>query len=260
MSLRALLCFGVVGALLAFLFVPIAIVVLFSFNAGSSTSFPLDGLSLRWYESAFTNDQFTKALGNSVAVAGLTALFTTVVGANAAFALSRRRSRWVTSLSLCITAPLALPGLFLGIALLSFYNELGIELSLLTIAIGHSLVTMPFVFLIIHARLARLDPAITEAARDLGAGSWTAFRLVTFPLVRPAFAGSVLIAVAWSFDEFIVTLFTAGDNQTLPIAIWTSVRRSLDPSINALATIIFATTILATILASRLLSRRDLTS
>lgn len=249
----------VVGGTLLFLFAPVALVLLFSFNAGTSTGLPFAGFSLRWYRTAFGDPQFVAALGNSVKVALVVALFTGIAGTGAAFALARRRSRWLDLFSGLVTAPLILPTLFLGVALLSFYSQLGMRLSLLTVAIGHALVTLPFVVLIVNARLMRLDRAFEEAARDLGASAAQTFRLVTLPLVRPALLGSVLIAVAWSFDELVITFFTSGGDATLPIMIWGMLRRGVDPSVNAIASVILATTIACTLLAGRFVGGRDIT-
>jgi ABC-type spermidine/putrescine transport system permease subunit II len=222
---------------------------------------------------------------NSVKVAAATAVLVALVGANASFAISRRKSRLLNTFSSFVTAPLILPGLFLGVALLSFFTEIGMQTSLTTVIIGHALVTLPFVVLIVNARLMNLDqsiaeaardlgatpfqayrkiifplvrPSIAEASRDLGATAWQSFRKITFPLVRPALIGSILIAVAWSFDEFIITFFTIGGQSTLPILIWGLLRQGIDPSVNAIATIILGTTIVATLLAGWLISGREL--
>jgi spermidine/putrescine transport system permease protein len=247
-----------VAIVVAFLFAPVVVVVLFSFNATSSTSLPFAGFSTRWYHAAFEDELFVDALKNSLVVAAVTAAFVAFVGTNAAFALSRRPSRLLNVFSALVTAPLIVPGLFLAVALLSFYDEIDMRRSLTTVMIGHALVTLPFVVLIVNARLARLDPSIAEASRDLGATAWQSFRKITFPLVRPALIGSILIAVAWSFDEFIITFFTIGPKLTLPILIWGKLRLGIDPSVNAIASVILATTIGVTILAGRFISARDI--
>jgi spermidine/putrescine transport system permease protein len=245
-----------VALVLAFLFTPVVVVVLFSFNAAASTSLPLESLSLRWYDAAFSNPLFRDALRNSVYVAAVTALAVAFIGANASFALTRRPSRLLNIFSSFVVTPLVVPGLFLGVALLVFYDRIDFRRSLTTVIIGHVLITLPFVVLIVNARLMRLDRSIEEAARDLGATPFQAFRKIVFPLVRPALIGSILIAVAWSFDEFIITFFTIGGEITLPIMIWGMLRRGIDPSVNAIASVIVATTILATVVAARLLSAR----
>lgn len=248
-----------VGALIAFLFLPVAVMVLFSFNSAASTSLPFSGFSFRWYDAAFSDERFTSSLRNSVIVAAATAVIVAIVGTNASFAISRRPSRLLNAFSSFVTAPLILPGLFLGVALLSFYNQINLRPSLATVIIGHALVTLPFVVLIVNARLMNLDRSVTEAALDLGATPLQAFRKIIFPLVRPAILGSILIAVAWSFDEFIITFFTIGGQSTLPILIWGLLRQGIDPSVNAIASIVLFTTILVTLAAGRFISGRELT-
>jgi len=245
-----------VALVLAFLFTPVVVVVLFSFNAAASTSLPLESFSFRWYDTAFSNPLFRDALTNSFIVAAVTAAVVAVVGVNASFALTRRPSRLLNLFSSLIVTPLVVPGLFLGVALLVFYDRVDFRRSLTTVIIGHVLITLPFVVLILNARLMRLDRSIEEAARDLGATPLQAFRKIVFPLVRPALIGSILITIAWSFDEFIITFFTIGGEITLPIMIWGMLRRGIDPSVNAIASVILATTILATVVGARLLSVR----
>ena len=145
----------------------------------------------------------------------------------------------------------------MGIALLSFYTQIGLKPTLWTAAIGHALVTLPFV-VIVNARLMRLDRSLEEAARDLGATAFQSFRLVIFPLIAPALLGAVLIVVAWSFDELVITFFTSGGDQTLPVRIWGMLRRGIDPSVNAMASVILVTTIACTLLAGRFISGREI--
>lgn len=256
---NALVWWVLAGATLLFLFAPVAVVLLFSFNAAATTSLPFAGFSGRWYETIFADERFVAALLNSVQVALAVAVFTAVAGTSAAFALASGRSRWLDLFSAFVGAPLILPTLFLGIALLSFYSQVGIRLSLLTVMVGHALVTLPFVVLIVNARLARLDRSFEEAARDLGATPFQSFRLIVLPLVRPALLGAVLIAVAWSFDELVITFFTSGGDATLPVLIWGMLRRGIDPSVNAIASVILLTTIACTLLAGRFIGGRDLT-
>ena len=250
---------GFASLVLAFLFLPVVIVVLFSFNDAASTSLPFKGFSLRWYEAAFENDLFIESLKNSVVVAVAAAAFTGTVGTIASFALTRRRSRFLDAYSVFVTTPLILPGLFVGVALLAFFDRVNLQRSLVTVIIGHSLVTLPFVVLIVNARLARFDRSVDEAARDLGATAWQTFRKITFPLVAPAIIGSMLVALAWSFDEFIITFFTKGSGGTIPIMIWGMLRRGIDPSVNAIASTILVTTVTVTALGVRFFGVRGVT-
>ncbi|MDQ3890167.1 MAG: ABC transporter permease [Actinomycetota bacterium] len=256
MSRAVVVSWAFVAALLVFLFTPVIVVVLFSFNGAPSTSLPLESLSIRWYHAAFENELFRDALRNSVYVAAVTAVSVAFIGANASFALTRRPSRLLNLFTSFVAAPLIVPGLFLGVALLAFYDRIDFRRSLTTVIVGHVLITLPFVVLIVNARLMRLDRSIEEAARDLGATSWQAFWKVVFPLVRPAVIGSIMIAVAWSFDEFIITFFTIGGQITLPIMIWGMLRRGIDPSVNAIASVILATTVVATVIGAKLVSPR----
>lgn len=250
---RSLGSWALVGLVLVFLFFPVVIVVLFSFNARASTSLPFTGFSLRWYDAAFSNALFRASLKNSAIVAGITAALAALIGVSASCALSRRRSRVLDLFSTFVTVPLIVPALVLAVALLSFFHAINIRLSLTTVIIAHTLVTLPFVVLIVNARLMRLDRSIEEAARDLGASSFQAFRKIVFPLVRPAVFGAVLITVAWSFDEFVITFFTIGGQTTLPVMIWGMLRRGLDPTVNAIATVIFLTSITVTVVAAWLI-------
>jgi ABC-type spermidine/putrescine transport system permease subunit II len=248
-----------VSLVLVFLFLPVVIVVLFSFNDAASTSLPFRGFSLRWYEAAFENDLFVDSLKNSIVVALSAAAVTGTIGTIASFALTKRRSRFLDAFSVFVTTPLILPGLFVGVALLAFFDRLSLQRSLLTVIIGHALITLPFVVLIVNARLMRFDRSIEEAARDLGASAWQTFRKITFPLVAPAIVGSMLVVLAWSFDEFIITFFTKGAGGTLPILIWGMLRRGIDPSVNAIASIILVTTVTVTALGVRFLGVRGVT-
>lgn len=248
-----------VSAIMVFLFVPVVLVALFSFNSVSSTSPPLRGMSLRWYQELFRNPTFSFALKHSVEAAGATMAFVVIIGCAASLVLARRRSRILEAMSTFVVAPLVVPGLFLGLALFSFFNVVGIELSLWTVIIGQSLVTVPFVVLIVTARLSNTDPAILEAARDLGATGIQAFRRILLPMIAPALTGAALLVLAWSLDEVVVTLWTNGGTTTLPVMIWGLIREGTDPSVNAIATLVLAGTTAATLVASRFVSARDLT-
>lgn len=260
MSLRAkILSWIGVSLIMAFLFAPVVLVVLFSFNSAPSTSFPIDGLSLRWYEQLSHSSVFWTALKNSLVAAGATIVIALITGTAAALALARHRSRLLDAMSALIVAPLVIPGLFLGLALFAFFNKLGVGLSLTTVIVGQVLVTIPLVVLVVNARLANTDTAMLEAARDLGATGFQSFRKVLLPLITPTLAGAALLVAAWSLDEVIVTLWTNGGDTTLPVMIFGLVRQGTDPSVNAIASLVLAGTTAATIVASRFVSPRDLT-
>ena len=227
-----------------FLWLPLLVVVLFSLHTTASLSFPFDGFSLRWYERISESPEVRAAARNSLVVATSTALVTLVLATFAAYGMSRSRSRWRAPLSLLFFLPITLPGLFIGIALLIAFSRLEYSLSLVTVTIAHLVYVFPFFFLLARAALERLDPALEEAAADLGATGWTIFRRVTLPQVWPVLVGAACLAFALSFDEFIITFFVVGPDPTLPLFIWSSLRRTIDPSINAISTLLLAFTVL----------------
>jgi spermidine/putrescine transport system permease protein len=257
MTARRLPWILLVAAVLLFLFTPALLVVLFAFNATDSTS-SFGGFSTRWFSAVFSNDEYMQALGNSAIAAFWTALFDVLAGTAAALALTRLPRRYLAVFSSLYLIPVMVPGLMLGVALLVFFSRLDLPLSMTTVVIGHILITLPLVILVIGARLERLDLSVLDAARDLGASGWTAFRRILLPLIAPALAGSALIAIAWSLDEFIVTLFTNGGTPTVPVLIFTLLRRGLDPSVNALAALLLGATMILGVITARLVSLRDL--
>jgi spermidine/putrescine transport system permease protein len=248
--LRKAFWWGYGGLVLLFMTVPLVLVVLFSFNSSALTSLPLTGLTFDWYSRLFANDSFWPAFWNSLIVALTVAGVSAVVGTMAALALSRwpaRPAAWVISF---FSVPMMLPALIIGIALLSFFVRfLDLQLNLVTVILGHLVIAQPFVILIVFARMATFDHAMVESARDLGASAWTAFRTVTLPIVQPTIVGAALIALAVSLDDFVITFFTIGGGNTLPTMVWGMVRTSLDPTINAVATLLIALSIGSTVVA-----------
>lgn len=240
-------------ALLLFMLGPLLLVVLFSFAANPVTSLPIQGLTLGWYRQLAAEPEFWRALGNSLAVAFPVGLLSTVTGTMAALALVHLRPRLSGLLVGLASLPVMLPPLVVGIALVVLYvRVLGLPLGLPTVIGGHLLVTQPFVILVVMARMAAFDHAAVDAARDLGAAPWVAFRKVTLPQIRATLTGAALIAMAISLDDFIITFFTIGGGNTLATLTWGRIRTSLDPSINAIASILMLLTVGATLLALRL--------
>ena len=235
-----------------YLLIPLALVVLFSFNTSALTSLPLSGLTLDWYRKLFAIDYFWPALQNSVIVALVVSAVSVVTGTLAALALARMDSRRAARLIALLSLPMMLPGLVIGVALLSFFVRLlTLKLGLPTVILGQLVVVQPFVIAIIYARLQNFDWAIVDSARDLGASPLHAFFTVTLPVIQPTVVGAGLIALAISLDDFIITFFTIGSGNTLPTMVWGLVRTSLDPTINALATLLIAASIGSTALALR---------
>lgn len=233
----------ITAIVVGFLWVPILLVVLFSFHNTGSLTLPFRGFSLEWYRLVLEDGAIRSAALNSLVIAVSSTVVTMLLGTLAAYALSRSRSRWRAGLSLLFFVPLTLPGLFLGIALLVFFREAKISLSLGTVAAAHLVYVLPYYLLIARATLERLDPTLDEVATDLGATRRQVFLRVTLPQVWPVLAGAGLLAFALSFDEFIITFFVIGPDSTLPMYIFSQLRRTVDPRINAISTLLLTTVI-----------------
>lgn len=233
---------------IVFLYLPLAIVVLFSFHKTGAVSFPFTGFSLRWYRETLGDEIFRSTLWNSTVLAISVSAVTLVIGTAAAYGLTRCTPRLRAPLTLLFFLPITLPGLFVGIALLVYFARFDIQLSLTTVAVGHFVYVFPYFLLVAKAALDRLDPALEEAAADLGASAWKIFRKVTLPLIWPVLASATALAFALSFDEFIITFFVIGADSTLPMFIWSAMRRTIDPSINTISTLLLGVTLLLWVL------------
>jgi len=240
----------VVFSIIVFLLAPIAIIVLFSFHATPSLTFPFTGFSLRWYEQVFTDRALGAALVKSLNIAFWTALLTLILGTGASLAWLRLKRRGRAVIEILGITPIALPGLFLGVALLVMFAQLGISLSTITIVIAHVLLTLPILLVVMKARLTLFDPTLEEAARDLGASQRQTFGRVTLPLIAPTLISCSILALAISFDEFVLTSFVSGTETTLPMYIWSMMRRTVTPLINAISTLALAFSILVLVVAA----------
>lgn len=220
-----------------FLFAPLFVVVLFSFNTSQISVLPLQGFTFGWYGKLFENAQIGEALINSLFVAAFTVAISVVLGVTVAIGLSRHQGRASNALLAFAAAPMILPRLILGVSLLTFIDALGVRLSLGTVMIGHSLIGIPYVILIVNARLASFDHRLEEAARDLGAGFFTVIRTITLPIIRPAVLAAALISFTLSFDDVVVAFFTTGVENTLPMLLWGLLRYGITPEVNALASV-----------------------
>jgi spermidine/putrescine transport system permease protein len=234
---------------LLFLHVPLAIVVLFSFHETPSLTLPFRGVSLRWYREVLGSSEFTAALLNSVVVALAVALVTLVLGTMTAYGLSKSTSRLRAPITFFFLMPLALPGLFLGIALLVFVAQIGLGLSLLTVFIAHFVLAFPFFFILARIALDRMDRSLEDAAAVLGASPFQVFRRVTLPQIWPVLAAATALTFVVSFDEFIVTFFVVGGESTLPIYVFGRLRRTVDPTINVISTLLLLNVLLVLLVA-----------
>ena len=228
---------------LGFLYGPIITLMIFSFNDNPITKLPLTGWTLDWYYKALTNSDLLAALWNSVIVAVFAVMICLVIGIPTAFALDRFDFRGKTLFRRLVILPITLPGIITGVSILAFFSMAGVKLSLLTVIIGHGTALTAIVVTNVFARLQRFDRRIEEASADIGARPWQTFVYITLPNIRSAIIGSALIAFTLSFDEIPVTYFLTGRDNTLPMYIWSVIRRGITPEINAIGTIIVALSI-----------------
>ena len=233
----------------AFLYAPLAIVVVYSFN-DSRLNAEWVGFTFSWYEKLFHNDKMLRAAWNSLVIGITASAVSTVLGTMAGYAMYRFRLRL---LPLLILAPVAIPEILMGVALLIFFVLLNISLGMISIVLSHIAFCIGFVAIVVRARLAGMDESLTEAARDLGATPWQAFRLVTLPLIMPGVVAGALMAFTLSIDDFVITFFTAGvGSTTLPLQIYTMVKIAVTPEINAISTLLMMLTLALILIASRL--------
>jgi len=249
-------CLGlVVGATLTFLYLPIAFLILFSFETSENPGFPITGLTLHWYQAMLSDTAIHAALLNSIEVALVVAVIATTIGTMVAFALVRGGLPFAGANRLLFTLPIMIPGVLLGIGLLVFITALGLKLGLHTVVAGHLVFTTPFIVLIVAARLQGFDRRLEWAAADLGASSRQTLRYIVLPLIAPAIFAGALLSITLSIDEFVVTFFTIGPQLTLPLYIYTQIKFGVTPEVNALATVILFGTLLVFGAGTVLLSR-----
>ncbi len=242
----ALSAYGVL--IYVFLFAPIVLLVLFSFNANRYGTFPITAWTLGWYRAVFGDFAIHDALVTTLRIAFEVTVISTVVGTCAAFPLVRSRLRFRDGLRVAFILPIMIPGLLIGVSLLVlFTQELHVQLSPQTAVIGQSVYTTPFVILLVSARLQSFDRSLERAASDLGANAFNRLRLVVLPLLLPAIVAGALFAFTLSLDEFIITYFLIGGHNTLPIYIYTQVKFGITPEVNALAAMLLGASL--TILA-----------
>ena len=258
-GLRAALRVWVVLVLL-FMFLPIVLIVLYSFNPSNIESWPISGFSLHWFSVAWHDPQVRSAFLLSVRVGLIATVLALVLGTCVAYALYKFTFFGRDAISLLLVLPLALPGIITGIALNSFFSFTGIQLGTLTIVIGHTTFCIVVVFNNLIARLRRTPGSLAEASMDLGARGWQTLRFVTFPMAATALVSGALLAFGLSFDEVIVTVFTAGAQNTLPLWIFGAIRLGQQlPEVNAVVTIVILLTIIPVVVAARIAGAGSIT-
>jgi putative spermidine/putrescine transport system permease protein len=236
-----------------FLWIPLALICVYAFNSSNIQSWPIPGFSVKWFREAWQNQEARDALWLSIKVALLSTGIALVLGSAAAFAVARYRFFGRDAVSFLLVLPIALPGVVSGVALASFFTFGAIPFSLWTIVIGHATFCVVVVFNNAVARLRRTTTSLTEASMDLGADGWQTFRFVTLPVLSTALVSGALLSFALSLDEVIVTLFTAGAQNTLPIWILGNLRLGQElPQVNVVIFFVLAVTTVPVIIAQRL--------
>lgn len=244
---------GYYFALLALLYLPIGVLFLFSINANTTLSFPLQGLTLGWYQKLLAADAVLRAARNSLVVAAGSSLAATVLGTMVALLFLRYEFRSKNLLLALAVLPLIVPFVVLGVALLMLFSSLHIERSLWTVGVAHTVVGLPYALLIVVSRLAGFDPALEEAAMDLGADYPTTLRRIVLPIIAPAMVSAWLTAFTVSFDEFALALFLAGTEPTFPVYLFSQLRfANRLPIMIALAVLLMIGTLTLVLSAERL--------
>jgi spermidine/putrescine transport system permease protein len=231
---------GLAGAVLLFLYAPLLVMAFFSFNDSKFTGLPFNGFTLAWYEKVLSSDTILQSLWASVYVGIGVVILSVVIGLPAAIALDRYEFPGKTAFRRIVMLPIVLPGVITGVALLSFYITMGFRLSLYTIMLGQGTALTCITVTEVYARLQQLGRSQEEAAVNLGASQLETFLKVTLPNLKSAIFGAMLIAFSISFDEIAVTYLLTGRQNTLPMTIWSMLRREATPEINAIATLVIA--------------------
>lgn len=238
----------------AALYLPLVMVVLYSFNEGRSSAM-WSGFSLDWYARLFRDPAMFEALGNSLILALASSVCAAVIGTLGAYGFTKVKARTKGAMEYLSMLPILIPEIVLGMVFLAFFSLLGMPFGMTTLIVAHTAFCVPYVYMLVKARLVGIDPSLAEAARDLGAGEVRVFFDITLPLLAPSILSGMLLSFAMSFDDVIISLFVTGVNvNTLPIKIYTQIKAGVTPEINALCTLILIAVILLVFL-SRLLGR-----
>ena len=244
-------------AAFAFLYLPILVLIVYSFNGESVGGFPPHGWTLSWYAQLFEDDALWRSVANSLMVAALAVALAVLFGLPAALALDRVSFPGKAVFRRLVLLPLILPGIITGLSLLILFVAEGMKLSLLTVAVGHGTALISVAVTEISAGLTKMDRAQEEASLDLGAGEWRTLFRVTLPNIQLSIIAAVLLVFTLSLDEIAVSFFLIGRENTLPLEIWSRLRRGITPEINAISTLIFAFSLVVIVLWYRLRSREQ---
>jgi spermidine/putrescine transport system permease protein len=240
-----------------FLFTPILIIIIMSFNSQRISSFPLSGFTFNWYEKLFKNGPIWETFRNSIFIALCSTVVALVVGFCAAYAIVRYKMKYKSLFIGLILAPMLIPAVILGISMLLSFSFFGIQTSILTVILGHSILSLPYTALVLSARLQGFDFRLEEAARSLGANEFQVFSKIMLPNIFPGLIAGALFTFTISLDEFALTFFVNSPSATtLPVKIWTMLRFGITPEINALATIMLIVSFVLVISATRFSAKK----
>jgi spermidine/putrescine transport system permease protein len=259
--LSALRSLGALGAfsilVYLFLYLPLVVIVLYSFSAGRIATWPVEQYTLDWYRELRVDREIIDGIKLSVRIGVISALLAVVLGTSAALAIDRFDFPGKGAVRYLIVLPITLPGIVTGVAMLSYFTLIGLPLSNWTIIIGHTTFCITLVLSTVVGRLSQLPRHLGEASADLGANPLQTFVRITLPLILPAILAGAILAFTLSFDEIIVTLFLKGRDATLPLVIWGRLRRGLSPVVNAAATVIILVSFFGIVLSTLLVHRKD---
>ena len=243
-----------------FLYAPIVILLVFSFNDSTIPAFPLSGFTLHWYHQFLANSELRTSLQTSAIVAALSSAGAVLLGILSAIALVRHRFRGTGPVSALLLSPLVIPYVVFGLALLLLFHTVGVPRSIFTVVIGHIVITLPYTLLVLMPRLQQIDATLEEAAYDLGASRLRTFRSITFPLLLPAVVSAYLIAFTTSFDEYAVASFVVGTQATFPIYLYAALRFPSNlPQVIAVAVVVISVSLFVVVAAEigrRVVERR----
>lgn len=244
-----------IGLILIIMYLPILLIVIYSFNE-SKISSVWGGFSMKWYEMLKNDRAMHEAIRNSILLGGLSCCAAAVVGTLGAVGMSRIELRTKGAVEYISMLPIMIPEIILGMVFMAFFALIGLPFGMTTLVIAHTAFCIPYVYMMVKARLAGMDASLMEAARDLGASQWRVFFDITLPLIAPAVVSGMLLAFAMSFDDVVISIFVTGaETNTLPIKIYTQMKTGVTPEINALCTIMLIVT-LAVVGVSGILGRR----
>lgn len=241
------------AVIIGFVFLPIFVSLLFSFNAARFPTLPLSGFTTVWYETIFADPDFWRAAKNSLIVSSTTAVLATFLGFCTAYTDYRYSFRGKSLFLAIILLPPTIPLIIIALAMLAWFSRVGMSGQIVSIIAAHTVLTAPFAMAIIRLRLSQMDASLEAAAWNLGASEWRAMREVILPFCKPAILSALFLTAAVSFDEFTVSWFVSGLNKTLPVHVLEIVQGTIDPQVNAIGTLVFAVSITLVALSQALI-------